>query len=538
MKRPVSQLPGTSRLVADYFDHFDRVAEFYSGDYRDPKNLLGRAGQIKSRDLPLGRLAPILKEQNQRFGCGSQTLAKIDWLLDRNACAVVTGQQTGLFAGPLFTIYKALTAIKFADRLSRNCEGCYVPMFWLASDDHDFREANHIVIPNRTNEPVEIAYEAHPTDSRIPVSEIRLTDAISQLLEQLDEHTHPSEFKADVLAQLADAYQPGTGFAAAFGSWLTTLFKPFGLILIDASDPRMKTLGRPVFEKEISGQSPSTTAALLASKTLGKEYHAQVQVHPNRLNLFYVDKGRHAIEFSDGSFSIKDSGRTFSEHELLTELEQHPERFSPNVLLRPLYQDALLPTIAYVAGPAESAYYAQMKGIYAHFEIPMPVIFPRKSLTLLENKIEKVLDTYNLKVPDFWGNVDSVISRIAQEQLPESLEQQVADAARKVNENLETLGKIVAQFEPTLISTVEKTRGKMSGQIDMLSKKIVQAYKKRNEVIGRQIYKAKNSLYPNNHLQERGLNIVPYLIKHGFGFIDQLHEAIDISHFDHQIIRI
>ena len=263
-----------------------------------------------------------------------------------------------------------------------------------------------------------------------------------------------------------------------------------------------------------------------------------MQLKQSFLNLFYVERERNSIEIKDGSFSVKGTENSFTKDELLHKLETQPERFSPNVLLRPLYQDALLPTVAYVAGSAELAYYAHMKGIYDAFDIPMPVIYPRKSLTLLEGKIEKVLDNYDLKVPDFWNNVEALINEIAKAQLPESLEKRIRCASLCVNKNLQALEDTVIEFEPTLKNTVENVKGRILGQMDGLEKKILQAYKKRNEVIGQQIHKAQNSLYPNNHCQERELNILPYLFKYGLGFIDQLYETMDISDFDHQIINI
>jgi len=451
---------------------------------------------------------------------------------------VVTGQQTGLFGGPLFTLYKALTAIKLAARLNRTCEGCYVPVFWLASDDHDFREANHVCILDRENIPRRIAYEGYSTDARVPISELLVKEEISDCLQELDESTSPSEFKAEILDELAAAYAPGSGFAGAFGTWLTRLFKAFGLILIDPSDARVKALAREVFRQEIEERSPSTETVLDASARLqAAGYPVQVQLHRGRLNLFYVSDERHAVEIADDGFRVKGENLEFSRAELLQVLETKPEALSPNVILRPIYQDAVLPTVAYVAGPAEIAYFAQLKGVYERFGLPMPIIFPRKSVTLLERHIDKILERYALTVPDFWGDVEPLITRIVQAQLPEALEKQIESVVACVNKDLRVLEEAVTEFEPTLKSTVANTRNRISGQIEHLNKKITQAYKKRNDVIAQQLHKAQNNLFPNHKLQERELNVVPYLFKYGFELVDRLYEAIDIADFDHQIIR-
>ncbi|MFQ5601909.1 MAG: bacillithiol biosynthesis cysteine-adding enzyme BshC [bacterium] len=539
MKFSMSQMPGVSALVKDFFDNFEKVSEFYNGNYRNLSTFLERTDGIKSKQRPLGQLVPILKEQNQCFGCGTLTLEKIDLLLEGRACAVVTGQQTGLFGGPLFTVYKALTAIKLAERLSRNCDGCFVPIFWLASDDHDFREVNHIHFIDKNNQPIRLSYDGHPVDSKLPVSRIQIAPEIAEIIEQIDQATHPSEFKENVLQHLSQAYRAGAAFSQAFGVWLTHLFKSFGLIFMDASDARIKKLGQPVFHKEIAERSPSTEQGLKANARLQvKDYHIQVQLHEGILNLFFAEKERHALELQNNKFIVKGGDLAFDKAQLLELVQEKPQHFSPNVLLRPILQDMLLPTVAYVAGPAESAYYAQMKGIYEAFGLTMPIIYPRKSITLLESKIEKVLDNYQLQVSDFWGKVDSLITEIVKAQLPESLEQSIAETSASVDEKLQALTEQVLKFEPTLENTVDQTRGRILNQIEGLEKKILQAYKKRNDVITQQIYKAKNSLYPNNLVQERELNILPYLFKFGFDFIDQLYEAMDISHFDHQIIRL
>ncbi|MFQ5866141.1 MAG: bacillithiol biosynthesis cysteine-adding enzyme BshC [bacterium] len=539
MRTPMSQIPGAMPLVADYFENFENVAEFFNGNFRDPKLFLERTDEVKSRGLPIGQLVPILKEQNQRFGCGFKTLENIDLLLERRACAVVTGQQAGLFSGPLFTIYKALTAIKLAARLSRTCEGCFVPIFWVAADDHDFREVNHTKIVNKGNQVLELNYNAHPVDARVPVSAIRLSSGIMDVVKQLEDETHPSEFKETILNGLSEAYAPKRVFSEAFGTWLTQLFKAFGLVFIDASDPRIKALGTPIFQKEISEKSPSTERVLeISERLVQKKYHGQVQLHRGLLNLFFIENQRLAIEIQNGTFVVKGTNKSFQTSELLSLLKRKPHYFSPNVLLRPIFQDALLPTVAYVAGTAEISYYAQMKGIYEHFGLPMPIIYPRKSLTLLENKIEKVLDNYDLSVQDFWGDVEILINNIAKAQLPASIEDKIGKASECIEKDLQSLEDEVNSFDSTLKDTVEVVKGKINHQIDVLEKKILQAYKKRNEIVRSQIYKAKNNLYPNNHLQERELNVVPFLFKYGFGFIDRLYEALDISNFEHQIFRL
>lgn len=534
----VRETPGVSRLYLDYLENFERVAEFYNGDFHQTEIFFERAEGARARRLPLDQLLPILTEQNQRFGGGQPTLENLAQL-QNGAAAIVTGQQTGLFGGPLFTLYKALTTIKLAAHLSEQGRTRFVPIFWLASDDHDFREANHIHIIDKSNQPLEINYTDHPPDGRVPIYAIKISERISETIEQLDHATHPSDFKPEILRSLREAYRPGAAFSDAFGKWLMRLCQSFGLALIDASDARIRSLGKEIFKKEIAERSPSTRAALQATeRLLQKKYHGQVQLHNEMLNLFLVEGERHAIEINNGIFFVKGTNRSFELNPLLNLLEEKPQAFSPNVLLRPLYQDALLPTAAYVAGPAELAYYAQMKGIYEHFGTPMPIIFPRKSLTLLESKIQKVLANYRLTVSDFWKEAEGLINAIAKEQLPENLEKRIQNAQQCIVKNLQALDGVVSEFDPTLKDAVQNVKGRILHQVEQLENKIVQSYKKRNEVIIQQINKAAHHLFPKRQLQERALNAAPFLFKYGWEFVQKIYDELDVTNFDHQIIEM
>jgi bacillithiol biosynthesis cysteine-adding enzyme BshC len=531
-------IPGSSRLFLDYLDNFEHLAEFYNGDFHHLKNLAARATEVRTRKLPLSDLLPILREQNQHLGCGHETMEMLE-RLESGAVAIVTGQQTGLFGGPLFTLHKALTAIKLADELNQKRAATFVPIFWLASDDHDFREANHVHILDKNNQALEISYSGHSLDSRIPMYAIKLSQQISEAIQKLDEGTPPSDFKPEVLRALRDAYLPETGMAEAFGKWLMNLCKSFGLILIDASDPRIKWLGKEIFKKEIRDRSPSTRAALESTeRLLRKNYHSQVQLHEGVLNLFLVEDARETIEIHDDSFRIKGKDRAVELNQMLTWVDERPQMFSPNVLLRPIYQDALLPTVAYVAGPGELAYYAQMKGIYESFGMPMPIIYPRKSLTLVESKIQKVLDNYQLGVADFWKQADQLTSEIAKDNLPENLEKRIKNAQQCIDKNLLALENVVVEFDPTLKDAVQNAKGRIQHQVEQIETKIVQSYKKRNEVIVQQISKAANHLYPNHQLQERLLNVTPFLFKYRWEFIQKVYAELDLSNFDHQIIQM
>ena len=539
MAIPTKRLPHLPRLVDDYFHDFGRVREFFDGDFQDAASFERQAERTRARRLPRAELAAILSEQNRRFGCGPLTLESIEAFDRDRACAVVTGQQAGLFSGPLYTIYKALTAIKLAERLSRSGPGKHVPVFWLASDDHDVAEIDHIVLLDKDNRPQEIRCAMPAGELKIPASALILPSGISDCVRQLDDLTQPSEFKADIIAALSDDYRPGLGWVEAFARWMTRLFRSRGLIFIDASDPRLKALGGEVFYREIAAGSASTPPALAASSRLREAgYESQVHLHEGILNIFYAERERRSVRWDGQAFEIAEPRETFSKESLLSLAKEKPFFFSPNVLLRPLYQDSLLPTVAYVGGPGEIAYFAQMKGVYGEFGLPMPVIYPRKSLTVVEAKIGRVLAKYHLDIPDLWGGADGIIQSLGEGGVPEPLARAVSLAASHVEQDFGPILRDVAAFEPTLKESAELSRGKMVEQLRFLERKIVQAAKKQNDIAVGQIRKAGNSLYPHGHLQERVLNIVPFLLKYGPDFTDKLAEAIDLDVHDHQILTL
>ena len=537
MTVPSTKLPGISKLVNDYFHNYNKVAEFYNGNFHDLSAFQNQIKKVKSRSLQREELITILTEQNNKYGCTERTIKNINKLLNNQTCAVVTGQQVGLFSGPLYTIYKALTAIKLSEYLSQSCNESIVPIFWLASDDHDFAEIDHIKLTNKNNQVDEIKYQSDSSNKKIPVSDIFLTSEINDCIKKLKDSTHESEFKQEIISHLKEAYQPGLSFVEAFAKWMTQIFKSYGLIFIDASHPKLKELGKKVFYKEIEEYSPSTKKAIKTSEKLKQnKYHSQIQLHDGILNLFYVEQGRQSIQTKNNDFFIKATAQTFTTNELLELVDTRSNLFSPNVMLRPVFQDILLPTIAYIGGPGEIAYFAQFKGIYENYDIPMPIIYPRKSISIIEKKIDNVLKNYNLKIQDMWQNVDKIINEITKSQIPESVEKILHNAASHIDDDFKFIKQELIALDPTLENAADLSLGRIKQQFHFLEKKILQASKRKNDIIIQQINKAKNNLYPDNKLQERTLNIVQFLIKYNFNFIDEIYEAIDIENYDHQVV--
>ncbi|MFQ5628404.1 MAG: bacillithiol biosynthesis cysteine-adding enzyme BshC [bacterium] len=538
MKISPNELPGANKLFRDYIVNFDLVEKFYNIPFQDEKAIASHIEIVGGRNYPAEALAKILTQQNKNFGASNKTYENIEKLKEGRAFVVITGQQVGLFGGPMYVLYKALTVIKLADRWSRLFEKCFVPVFWLAADDSDFEEVNHISFLNKDSQNTTTQIEK-TLSGNIPMAQMRIGEQINETLDELANGLHDTEFKSDILESLRSAYHSEASLSEAFGCWMMHLLKDFGLIIIDPTHSRIKTLVSQIFIEEIREKSPSTRAVLQTSKALNqKGYTPQVPLREGRLNLFYLDNQRKPLEFINDKVQTTDGGSTFSHGELLEVARTKPERFSPNVVLRALTQDTLFPTIAYVAGPSEICYFAQLKGVYEHFQIPMPVIYPLKSLTIVEPAIDRIIDKFNLKINDIWGNIDQHIVDIARQSLPETLTNMLSQIKSEWPLALQALHDDVRSVDPTLLRMLENTGGKIVNTIDRLEKKIIQAGQRKNEVARQQLNKAASAIYPNHALQERVHNFTPYLIKYGPLFVERIYELLDIGDYHHQIVRL
>lgn len=538
MKITSDQLPGMSALYNDYVNNFDQVAPFYQYDFHDENNFRLQVEKVQSRKYPREKLGRILLQQNKKWGAGNKTLENINCLTNNNANVIVTGQQTGLFGGPLYVLYKALTAIKLADKLGRTCNNGFIPVFWLAADDSDFAEVNHTHVIDRHNKLQRITYDlAH--DQKQPMATTKISGDIENLFDSVRNFFHDTEFKDPLFHYLQQAYTPGTSFSDAFGHWLMHCLQDFGIVLIDPSDPEIKKMLTAVYQQEIEQNSPSTQAVIEASNALQKlEYHNQIQIRQGRFNIFYNAEGRLGLEQREGDIIAGDAQISFGQDELLQELQNHPEKFSPNVALRAITQDTLFPTVAYIAGPAEAAYFAQLKGVYERFDIPMPIIYPRKSVTIIEPAIDRLLDKHQLSILDLWQPIDKLIGQVVRGNVSDTFFHQIHTLQEEIPGKLSALSEELNKIDPTLEKMLLNTSGKINAAFGNLEKKAVQAARRKETQLQNQITRLGEAIYPNNTLQERVFNFVPYMLKYGPHFIEKLYEDLTISTFDHQLIHM
>lgn len=530
-------IPKTSALFLDYLHDFPKVSRFFAHAYA--LESFRREAVTGAQPLPHRQeLCQILEKQNRAFGAGARTFENLDRLRDAECWGVVTGQQVGLFTGPSYTIYKALTAVKLAAHYA--CRGVrVVPLFWMATEDHDLAEVDHCYLADGDSQPQLIRYEGQPEDASRSVGRVSFSESIQACLKQFLDTLPNSEFRLEIESKLAESYQEGKTFATAFGRVFSYLFSNYGLILVDPQDEGLKALGKPVFEKFLLG-SPRYQSLIQSrsSHLVGAGYHSQVVVDEESTGLFIEEEGKRRALVREGEFLKIKGGQQAPVASFREALLQAPWRFSPNVLIRPLMQDLLLPTLAYVAGPSEVAYLAQVGPLYEEFGRKAPIIFPRFSFSVVEKKIGKIIEKYRLSFTDLFLGSEAVIKKVVEQNLDQTLAAKFEEIERTFVHKLAELDAPLRAVDATLGEALKTTQQKVQYQVANLRNKFVHAEARHQEILTKQIEKALGILYPLKALQERRINIFYFLSRYGMDFLAQLYEEIDLTDPDHRLFYV
>jgi len=538
MQLDLRRLPTTSAVLRDYAHAFERLAPFFARNPRGAGAWDEAARQVAGRAYPRPALSAALLARHEAWGAPDLVRQRIRELGDPASLAVVTGQQTGLFGGPLFTLYKALTALRLAEQLREALRRPVVALFWMASEDHDVAEADHVVLPDRAGALYTVRHAAWGSPGVMP-AQLRLGPDVSETLARALDLLPESDFLPALAALLRQAYRPEHTLAEAFARWLLGLLGRFGLVLVDAADPTLKRLAAPVLLQELAEAPRSSGKILEVTRALrAAGYPGQIEARPDGVNCFLLQDGRRPLVREGADFRLRDSGERLPAADLLRLAREAPERLSPNVALRPIMQDALFPTVAYVAGPGELAYFAQLRPVYEAFGLPMPLILPRAFLTLLEPRPGQLLEKFRLGLPDLVKDPEQLASRVLRAQLPPDLDVTLARARAGVDELFREVGEAVAAVDPTLRATAGQTAGHIKGHLDQLQRKAVQALKRREEETRQQIRRLREGLMPGGRPQERVFPALPYLARHGFGVLDAVYGAIQGPGWTHQVLRV
>jgi bacillithiol synthase len=535
---PFQQIPHTTRLFLDYLSYTPSIRSFYP---RSPifsewvKDESQRVGYDAARR---GKVSEILELQNRAWGASPKTLANIE-RFKRGALAAVTGQQVGLFGGPLFSIFKALTAVKLAEQATAAGVDC-VPVFWLATEDHDLAEVNHVALLSEHGLPERLAVESQGI-ADAPVGTVNFGPEIEPVVERASALLGDSE----VATWLRQAYRPGESLGSAFALLFARLFAEWGVILLDPAEKDFHDLAKPLFRAAIERVSELDEALLARGKALeAAGYHQQVKVTSATALLFEVKNGARTVVRRKSS-GTSDNGGEFavgeersSSKELVERIEEAPETFSPNALFRPVVQDFLLPTLVYTGGAAEVAYFAQAAVVYEKLLGRVTPILPRFSATLLEAKAERILTRYQLGLPEVFHGPEKVREVIAARSLPSDLQTRFSEAYASVEQSMAALREAIGRLDSTLIDTAESTRTSMSHQIDRLRARVARAEQQRNEVITRHADALSNALFPNKVLQEREVAGVSFVARYGTELLVNLYQHVHPDCHDHQVIEV
>ena len=534
----VRRFPWVRPLVATYANDFPSIAGLFAGDPADPSAWRETITRVQHAPRDRAAVAALMGRQLERRSAPPEARQAAGLLQDPATVAVVTGQQAGLFGGPLYTLLKAITTLQLARRVREEHGTPAVAVFWIDEEDHDWNEIRtaSVLDANFALRHVTLA-DVEGSGVR-PIASLVLDAGINDALDELESALASSEFKAELLAGLRGHYRPGPTMSAAFAGWLDALLGRHGLIVFESADAMAKPLVADLFVHEVEHAGRTPALARQAGAEMARLGH-QPQVEPaeDSLALFYIDAaGRRSIKRREGGFAIDDV--PYTAEALRAEVQKAPERFSPNVLLRPVVQDRIFPTVCYVGGPSELAYQAQLKNIYREFGVELPLLYSRASATLLDSGAMRFLDRHHLSLDALHAQDDSALNKLLESQLPPTIERSLEDTDRDIALHAQALKREVAVVDPTLAGAVDTTVERMQETLKTLHHKIIQATKRKDETLRRQFMRTRMLAFPGGHPQERTLNIAFFLNRHGWALCDRLLDALPLEMGKHYVMTI
>lgn len=516
-----TELPGVTRLSADISYHPDRTARFYRHPMRDLAAFQAAARAVDLAPERRAALVDALRVQNP------PSLA-LDRLAQPGTLAVAAGQQVGLFSGPAYTIYKALHAARLAEWLT--AQGLpAVPVFWLATEDHDFAEVNHTWVFDAQHQPLKL--EMRRQTGAQPVGGVELA---APPVDQLRAALAGLPFADEATAMVAETYVTGRTMGQAFGDLLRRLLERFDIPHVDPMLPAFRALAAPVLRSAVE-RAPELNAAVLDRnrELVEAGYHAQVHVEPQNAFFFLLENGKRlALRRDNGDYQL--NGRRFTS----AELADRAAELSPNALLRPVVQDSILPTVASILGPAEAAYIAQSDVLYSRILGRMPVAVPRAGFTILDGRSQKRMERYGLSLSDFFHGKEALRERMAAALIPPDLTIRLHDTLVDVDAAVERLRARLLAFDPTLEKALATSARKIRHQAAKIQAKTGREAMRRDERASRDAASLYGLVYPERHLQERLYSILPFVAKHGLDLINQIYESIQLDCADHRVLVV
>ena len=523
----IRRFPWVKKLAADYAFQFSALAPFFFGNPASPASWNAAIATTQQHPRRRAELSALLTKQLERRNAPAAARAAAARLADPSTVAIVTGQQAGLFGGPLFTLYKALTAVKLAAQVSRDHGVPAVAVFWVESEDHDWDEVASVSVLDNDLQRRTIALPTPPGAGQVSIGTIKVGSEIGAVIDELAATLPPTEFTADLLADLRSVYAPGSTFSDAFARVLDRMLGDLGVITFDCSDRAAKPLAGEIFAHEMSHPGRTWALAGEAGRRLtAAGYHTQVDGSSQTGSaLFRIDGARTAVDAGDTQ-------------QLAQDARSHPETFSPNVLLRPIVEDALFPTVCYVSGPNELAYLGQLREVYAHFGVPMPLMYPRASATILDSAGARFLEKYDLPFEALQARDESALNRLLAASLPESVDRALKEAEESIQQKMAAIIASVPAIDATLEGAAKSTLGKLQHDLSTLRGKVISAAKKRDETLRRQFFRAQAQAFPDGLPQERALGSIALVNRYGPALVQRLVQELPLDLGHHWVLTL
>ena len=507
-----------SGLICDYLDQLPALRPFY---HRFPvladfeKQFIDKQKHYPKAHRKI--LFAALSEQYRGIAISKATKENLGLLKEENTFTITTGHQLNLFTGPLYFLYKIISTINLAKSLKKKYPGSnFVPVYWMASEDHDFEEINYF---NFRGKKLKWNREEGGAVGRMP------TDGLDEVLRAFAREMGPGKYAGQLGELFHKAYLEHSTLAEATRYLANELFGNHGLVIVDGDDPGLKELLIPYVEQDLSGYitHDQVSSSISALKELPKGY--KIQVNPRKINYFYLRDGlRERLEERDGHYHVVNTDLNFSRKELIDELKTHPERFSPNVITRPLYQEVILPNLCYIGGGGELAYWLQFKGFFDAFGLPFPILLIRNSALLVSEKQKKKIDRLDLKIEYFFLKQASFINkRIRQIS---NIEIDFSGQKQFLEEQFKSLYNLAGQTDKSFLGAVKAQEAKQKKGLDRLEKRLLKAQKRKLKDEVRRITSLQNELFPGQSLQERQLNFSEMYLEIGEDLIPGLMEKL------------
>jgi bacillithiol biosynthesis cysteine-adding enzyme BshC len=500
-----------SKMMSDYLEQKEAIKPFYNNfsDVNGFKNQLEEkrtSFSLETRKI----LVSALKNQYTTIAISEETQQNIDSLLEPNTFTVTTGHQLNLFTGPLYFLYKIISAINLAEELTAQFPADnFVPVYWMATEDHDFDEINFFNFNNK-----KVQWKRNDGGAVGLFSTEGLKEVFEQFSTQL-ETTRNADFLRDLFTK---GYLEHNTLTEATRYIANQLFAKYGLVIVDGDDKQLKQLFVPFIEQELQEQVSFTSVYKTISE-LEKDY--KIQVNPREINLFYLgENSRERILFENGIYKVNNTDISFSKDEILHKVKESPQLFSPNVIMRPLFQEVILPNLAYIGGGGELAYWFELKDYFNEVNIPFPILLLRNSVQVISSKQQKKLDNLNISTEELFLNLNDLLKKKINEN--SNIEFNFLDAKTLLEQQFYMLRRVANETDESFVGAVDAQEKKQLNGLGNLEKRLLRAEKRKQQDLVLRITELKEQLFPNQSLEERQRNFSEYYLEYGDAFIEAL----------------